>query len=137
MAQAEEEEPGLFLAHDFLELETEESKGKAQASTFWTAPTVVILHIDEPRAQAFLSTGSSEDKLDGWYLDSGASHHMAGRREIFSNLNCNVRGSVWFGDPSVVALAPSCSRPGPTSTRYCMASTSFRCCTTRSSVSGS
>jgi hypothetical protein len=65
MAQVEEEEPGLFLAHGFLELETEESKGKVQASTFWTAPTVVILHIDEPQAQAFLGTGFSEDKLDG------------------------------------------------------------------------
>lgn len=38
MAQAEE--PALFLAHDFLELETD----------FYTTPTTAKLHIDEPRA---------------------------------------------------------------------------------------
>ncbi|XP_066383834.1 uncharacterized protein [Miscanthus floridulus] len=61
------------------------------------------LDIDEPRARAFLNTGS-EDKLDGWYLDSGATHHMTGRRELFSDLDTSVRGSVRFGDTSRVEI---------------------------------
>jgi hypothetical protein len=52
------------------------------------------LDLNEPRARAFLNTGSSEDKLDGWYLDSGATHHMIGRCELFSDLNTTVRGLV-------------------------------------------
>lgn len=49
VVQAEEDgEPTLFLAHGFLELEAEESRGKAQASTFCTSSTTSNLHIDEP-----------------------------------------------------------------------------------------
>jgi hypothetical protein len=62
------------------------------------------LDLNEPRAQAFLNTGSGEDKLDSWYLDSGATHHMTGRRELFSDLDTTVCGSVWFGDASKVEI---------------------------------
>jgi len=71
LVEADDDEAALFLAHGFLELETEDILcSKADAN----------LDIDEPRARAFLNTGSGEHKLDGWYLDSGASHHMTGRR---------------------------------------------------------
>ena len=46
----------------------------------------------------------SNDKIDGWYLDSGATHHMTGRRELFSDLDTSVRGSVRFGDASRVEI---------------------------------
>ena len=106
MAQAEEEEePTLFLAHGCLELGTEESRGKEKASVFLhSAPAAASHHIDEPRARAFLGTSSGDDKLDGWYLDSGATHHMTGRQELFSNLDRSVRGSVRFGDSSSVEI---------------------------------
>ena len=42
--------------------------------------------------------------LNGWYLDSGATHHMTGRRELFSDLDTSVRGSVRFGDASRVEI---------------------------------
>ena len=42
--------------------------------------------------------------LSGWYLDSGATHHMTGRRELFSDLYTSVRGSVRFGDTSRVEI---------------------------------
>jgi len=68
------------------------------------SPAAVQTNIDEPQACAFLNTGFGEDKLDGWYLDSGATHHMTGRRELFSDLDTSVRGSVRFGDASRVEI---------------------------------
>jgi hypothetical protein len=52
------------------------------------------LDLNEPQARAFLNTGFGEDKLDGWYLNSGTNHHMTGHRELFSDLDTTVRGSV-------------------------------------------
>ena len=96
-------ETALFLVHGFLELDAEGSSDKAQASTFYTESTI-DLDIEEPRACVFLSTGSDEDKLDGWYLNSGATHHMIGRRELFTNLDCKGRGTVKFSDASKVEI---------------------------------
>jgi hypothetical protein len=46
-----------------------------------------------------------EEEVDsGWYLDSGATHHMTGRQEFFADLNTGVRGTVRFGDASKVEI---------------------------------
>jgi hypothetical protein len=84
----EEEESALLLAHASIEL----SSAASAATT--------LLHLDEPRAHALLSDDSSSDKTDGWCLDTGATHHMTGRREFFTELDSDVRGSVKFGDAS-------------------------------------
>lgn len=88
---AVDDEPTLFLVHKTIE-------------QLPTASTVTALYVDEPRARVFLVDGSSDDKIDGWFLHSGATHHMTGRREFFSNLNSNVRGSVKFSDFSGVDI---------------------------------
>jgi hypothetical protein len=44
------------------------------------------LHLDEPYAHVFLGKGATNDKIDGWYLDTG------------------VKGSVKFGDASAVKI---------------------------------
>jgi hypothetical protein len=62
------------------------------------------LHLDEPRAHAFLGKGAADYKIDGWYLDIGATHHMTGRREFFSDLDSGVEGSVKFGDASAIEI---------------------------------
>jgi hypothetical protein len=36
--------------------------------------------------------------IEGWCLDTGATHNMTGRREFFTELDSSVRGSVKFGD---------------------------------------
>ena len=64
----------------------------------------VHLHLDEPRAHVFLGKGIDDDKINGWYLDTGATHHMTGRREFFSDLDSGVKGSVKFGDASAVEI---------------------------------
>jgi hypothetical protein len=85
-----EEEPALLLAHASIELSPAASA------------TAALLHLDEPRAHALLSDGSSSDKTDGWCLNTDATHHMTGRQEFFTELDSDVRGSVKFGDASGV-----------------------------------
>jgi hypothetical protein len=84
----EKEEPALLLAHASIEL----SPAASAAAT--------LLYLVEPRAHAPLGDGSSSDKTDGWCLDTDATHHMTGRREFFTELDSDVRGSVKFGDAS-------------------------------------
>jgi hypothetical protein len=68
------------------------------------ALAATALHLDESKARAFLSDSSSNDMIEGWCLDTGATHHMTGRREFFTELDSSVRGSVEFGDASGVEI---------------------------------
>ncbi|XP_012703648.1 uncharacterized protein LOC105914958 [Setaria italica] len=92
VALAEEEEPALLLAHASIEL------------TPAASAVAVLLHLDEPRAHAFLGDGSSNDRTEGWCLDTDATQHMTGRREFFTELDSSVRGTVKFGDASSVEI---------------------------------
>jgi hypothetical protein len=65
----EEEESALILAHASIKLSLAASAAAA------------LLHLDELRAHALLSDGSSNDKTNGWYLDTGVTHHMTCRQE--------------------------------------------------------
>jgi hypothetical protein len=67
VAQVEEEEPSLLLAHTSIEL------------SLVASVAVALLHLDEPRAHALLGDGSNNDKTDRWCLDTGATHHMTGQ----------------------------------------------------------
>jgi hypothetical protein len=88
VAQAEAEEETLLLAHASIELPS-------------AAPdAAALLHLDELKARTFLGDGSSNDMIEGWCLDIGATHHMTDRREFFTELDSSVRGSVKFGDAS-------------------------------------
>jgi hypothetical protein len=92
VTQAAEEEQALLLAHTSIELPP-------------VAPAAAaLLHLDETKAHALLGDGSGDDKTDGWCLNTGATHHMTGRREFFTELDSNVRGSVRFGDASDVEI---------------------------------
>jgi hypothetical protein len=48
------------------------------------------LHLDKPKAHALLGDGFGNDKTDWWCLDTGATHHMTGRREFFAELDSDV-----------------------------------------------
>ena len=47
---------------------------------------------------------NKENKEDMWYLDSGCSNHMCGKREYFSYLNENLRDSVKLGNNSSITV---------------------------------
>jgi hypothetical protein len=86
----------------------EASEGEALSSphTHSTLPLTfsALLHINEPCAQVFLSDGFDDDKLEGWYLDNVATHHMTGHVVHFVDLDHNVRGSVMFRDEFTVEI---------------------------------
>jgi hypothetical protein len=73
----------------------------ASAMVTTAAPGTIVL--DEPHAQ--LQVGHHEElSPDRWFLDTGASNHMSGRREFFTDLDDSVRGVVCFGDGSVINI---------------------------------
>ena len=45
-----------------------------------------------------------EDQGSTWYLDTGASNHLCGKRNMFVELNESVAGNVSFGDDSEVSV---------------------------------
>ncbi|VAI57386.1 unnamed protein product [Triticum turgidum subsp. durum] len=91
VAQAKEE-TALFMAHASIELPSATPVAKA------------FIHLNEPKAHALLGDGSGKDKTTGWRLDTGATHHMTGRREFFAELDSDARGSAKFGDTSAMEI---------------------------------
>ena len=47
---------------------------------------------------------SADQGNDTWFLDTGASNHMTGRRDVFTELDTTVGGTVKFGDGSIVEI---------------------------------
>ena len=62
------------------------------------------VELDETRAQIHLGEegGTGEKKM--WYVDSGASNHMTGDGDTFSELDTSIVGTVKFGDGSRVEI---------------------------------
>ena len=43
--------------------------------------------------------------IDGsWFLDTGANNHMTGTREFFTTIDERIKGTVRFGDGSMVEI---------------------------------
>jgi hypothetical protein len=64
-------------------------------------PPPAAVHLVEKKVVAQLEGGAGRD-VGLWYLDTGATNHMTGAREIFTELDTNINGTVRFGDGSVV-----------------------------------
>jgi hypothetical protein len=92
LAQGQEEEPALLLMSLCALTET----------TVCTMPVQqVLLNKKHSKAKATNAAGSCNT---AWFLDSGASNHMCGRREFFTKLDISVRGSVKLGDDTSVEI---------------------------------
>ncbi|WOH00087.1 hypothetical protein DCAR_0519443 [Daucus carota subsp. sativus] len=48
--------------------------------------------------------GDQESKKNVWYLDSGASNHMTGHKELFTEIDNTISGEVTFGDSSKIPV---------------------------------
>ncbi|KAL8158092.1 hypothetical protein AgCh_002701 [Apium graveolens] len=48
--------------------------------------------------------GDEESKENVWYLDSGASNHMTGHKELFTEIDDTISGEVTFGDSSKIPV---------------------------------
>ncbi|XP_074378469.1 uncharacterized protein LOC141720007 [Apium graveolens] len=48
--------------------------------------------------------GDEERKKNVWYLDSGASNHMTGHKELFTEIDDTISGEVTFGDSSKIPV---------------------------------
>ncbi|XP_074328343.1 uncharacterized protein LOC141666248 [Apium graveolens] len=48
--------------------------------------------------------GDEESKKNVWYLDSGASNHMTGHKDLFTEIDETISGEVTFGDSSKIPV---------------------------------
>ncbi|XP_074346456.1 uncharacterized protein LOC141685242 [Apium graveolens] len=48
--------------------------------------------------------GDEKSKKNVWYLDSGASNHMTGHNELFTEIDDTISGEVTFGDLSKISV---------------------------------
>ena len=66
VAQAEEQDATLFLAHGCVELQQDAGEGvKGPSFPLFGSAGSAELHLNEPRAHAFLGKGATNDKIDG------------------------------------------------------------------------
>lgn len=109
LAAEDEERPALLMAQASVSLKQsvpasssckeEDSSAPAKQSTF----ALPQIRLDKPCAQAYLDVNDDHHD-DSWFLDTGATNHMTGRRDVFAELDCNIVGTVRFGDGSVVDI---------------------------------
>jgi hypothetical protein len=100
LAQGEEEEESmLMVAIAEVNAISSLSPQISTAPPGGTAP----IHLDESRL--FVQLGDEhQGESTRWILDTGATNHMTGARSAFSELDTGIRGTVKFGDGSVVGI---------------------------------
>lgn len=91
MAEAQDEDPALLLASTYVVVQGD---GQVQG--------MVFLNEQKVKPKLGDDVGNNSDR---WYLDTGASNHMTGSLEKFTELDKSIFGAVKFGDGSIVEIA--------------------------------
>ena len=94
-AQADTDHPSILLAT--VHAVRVHPRGDEQPTG---CATHQVVHLHEKKVHP----GESDEAGDIWVLDTGASNHMTGRREALASLDTSVRGTVRFGDGSLVEI---------------------------------
>ena len=68
------------------------------------APAGEPIQLEEERVFAQIGERDEQHEHRQWILDTGATNHMTGARSAFSELDSGIRGTVKFGDGSVVEI---------------------------------
>ncbi|KAI9176592.1 hypothetical protein LWI28_004728 [Acer negundo] len=58
----------------------------------------------EGESLMLMAHNSTYQNQDVWFLDSGASNHMTGRKDLFTELDEKVNGEISFGDLSKISV---------------------------------
>jgi hypothetical protein len=88
IAQAEEAPPAMLLTASITDVGAHDVTDAGTQYVFLNEERVVPTPTDDGR----------------WFFDSGASNHMTGCREMVTQLDVKVRGTVKFGDGSLVEI---------------------------------
>ena len=100
LAQADDEDEATILMVTFCALHDVEAEEREEVMTIeGPRKALKAVGLDEPRPQVYLGC-VGDDQEQWWDIDSGASNHMTGSKEAFSELNDDVIGTVKFGDGS-------------------------------------
>ena len=104
LAQADDDDKATILMVTFCALHNIEAEENGEvAMVEGPRKALKAVNLDEPCAQVHLGHVGGEQE-QRWYLDSGASNHMTGSKESFSELDDDITGTVKFGDGSRVAI---------------------------------
>jgi hypothetical protein len=68
------------------------------------APDQKLVELSEERVFAQIDVSGEHRDHRRWILDMGATNHMTGARRAFSELDSRIRGTVKFGDGSVIEI---------------------------------
>jgi hypothetical protein len=97
-SQKEEEEQSLLMAHSVV-IHSKLPPPPHSPSL----PPHRAMHITEQKVYANLGPGQHHDR-GLWVLDTGATNHMTGSREVFAELDTQIYGTVKFGDGSITQI---------------------------------
>lgn len=100
LTETEEPEPALLLIEEICELNV------SKEEIYIEEPSLLMIETCEANeGEVYVAaTGGGVMKEAGWYLDTGASNHMTGDINCFSEIDQSIFGKVKFGDESVINI---------------------------------
>ncbi|KAL5774594.1 hypothetical protein ACOSP7_012151 [Xanthoceras sorbifolium] len=80
------------------------SECRASSSKVDERSNYMEVKTEENETMLLACRDNDRDQENAWYLDTGVSNHMCGRRSMFIELDESVAGNVSFGDDSKISV---------------------------------